>query len=141
MTTLRKGLERKIEQATDAIKVYQWVDENHPALLDLEVNFIYAYGFGHIELVGARGEKGLAAKVASILGIEKSIVKDVDETREEVRFPISADESYGFTWGSVTVVVRVPLNGCKRYRVVEEKILEVCGDVDESKYLEVEELD
>lgn len=138
MTTLRKDLERKMERANDAIRVYDWVQENYPELLDLEVDATWAYSWGYLEFVSYQNSNGLAGKVASILGVEESFEKIVSNGYEKTQHRIPAEE---FRYGYMHIETKVRRKGCKRYRVVKEYETEVCGDPPSGDgILEVEEL-
>lgn len=126
MTTLRKSLEWDIEKATDALKMYDWVVEHYPALMDLEVDHIYAYGWGNIEFVQWKPGGGLASKVAEILGVDESFEKERANGYEKATHRIEDDT---FKFGHVTIETRVKNEeGCKTYRVTKQYETTVCGD-------------
>jgi len=142
MATLRKDLEYKMEKAQDAIRVYSWVDDHYPDLLDLDVYYVWAYGFGSIELIADKGTKGFAAKVASILGIEDSFEKEHKNGYEITTHTVDA-EGFGFMGNTMRIKTKVPNGkGCKKYRVVKEYETETCGGPPNGEgILEVEELE
>jgi len=45
-----------------------------------------------------------------------------------------------FSIDGISVTVNFGQANCKRYKVVEEKIIEACGKLDTSRYLSVEEV-
>jgi len=47
----------------------------------------------------------------------------------------------GSSYRTPVIELRRGSQHCRKARVVEEKVIEVCGDLDESKYLEVEYLE
>lgn len=142
MTTLRKDLTRDMKKANEAIKIYDWVESHYPDLLDLEVYTLYAYDFGSIELIGKPGESnGLAAKVASILGVKESFEKEFSNGYEKTCHEIPS-EGYGFIADTMRIKTKVSTkDGCKTYRVLHEYETTVCGDPPSGNgILEVEEL-
>lgn len=139
MTTLREDLNKTIKEADEARRMFGWVEENYPELLDIECKAVITYAFGYITFMGRRGTKGLASQVARALNVEDSFEKDLRDGREYTKHKVPAEP---FKFKTMTIETAVPTEeGCKRYRVVREYDIELCGDINESNYLSVEEIE
>lgn len=135
MTTLREKFESEIERLEEMQDSLEFYEENHPAILDMDLPRFHLYYWGLVVVWDDTPEsKGIAAKIASALGVKDSLMKEKSSVGMKTEFHVPG----GHPLMDFTVYHQA--NGCKKYRVVKEEEIEICGEIDKDKYLSVEEI-
>ena len=126
----------------DRAKCIKWAEEARtakarlqeacPNIFDLEALYITVVPSGihiHIKKPGQLGK--LHATLLEYTGQDR-VLKTINGIYTSTKYTLP---------NNFVITIHDPNRApCKRYRVVEEKVIEVCGDIDASRYTSVEEL-
>ena len=145
MATLEQKMQYEITYSRstllERIDMFKKVASICPRLLDVASGSVYAYGPNSLVIYGDSGPYYLTRIMADIEEItgQTKLPITIEGSYRNIKIAIPAEEEDGTDF---TVEFREYIQKkCKRIRVTETKILELCGEIDETKYDFVEYLD